>query len=844
MNQYPKESVWLAALLHDLGKFRQRTATDATTTHQEQSRLFVAKTFSNYFKPLNHDLEQAIALHHSADLTSRLQKLIVLADRLSMRELPTETQNPLSPPWEPLSALLTCQPLAPSPKTRKKISLQSLPLQSDDIFPSDLGPDNAADYATLWDQFEAEFSRFVDGREFEPGDIGTLLSLLHKFTSCMPAQTVPFQQNPKSEEHPLDVSLYHHLKTTAAIAACLDQQLEDHEIDALLQKEKTMTQRPLCALVKGDISGTQDFLYLLTSDGAARGLRARSFYLQLLTETIANWVLRQIELSETNLLFAGGGHFYVLLPFTKTKDGIDAWRKEISEKLWAAHRGDLYLNLGLAEISYDDLIESEDKGESKFAEKWSQATADVSARKQRKWLEIAEQMQSDLFSAQEIGGTDSVCDVCRFEGEIVVDDENGTAKCQRCRAFELLGRDLRNPQFMVTITHKDKDVPTNSTWKNTLAAFGVEIRVGPPKKKEHLDGKNATLWIFDSPEIWPDAGQISQSIGIALQYYHWDEPPRHRCFLLLAAATPSKWDEKEHDHVVAEFSDLAQASEGAKWLGALRMDVDSLGDIFRNRLGKKANITRMSTLSESLRLFFESRVPELCRKENPYSDTNRSAKDTLFLLYAGGDDLFVAGAWSKLPILARKIHDEFRDLVGGDHITLSAGIAIEHEKYPLYQLANDAKHALDDRAKEYKRENNGHEKDAICFLQTTVGWEHFNDIERWQDTLFKMIEAESSQPKLPRGFLLRLGEIHSMFAENRKLRLQLDRSGGDLKKIEEMIYYERWRWHLSYQLNKVIERYSNHAPKITELQKEIIDKKLIDNLNVIARWTELLTRKE
>jgi len=61
-----------------------------------------------------------------------------------------------------------------------------------------------------------------------------------------------------------------------------------------------------------------------------------------------------------------------------------------------------------------------------------------------------------------------------------------------------------------------------------------------------------------------------------------------------------------------------------------------------------------------------------------------------------------------------------------------------------------------------------------------------------------------------------------------------------MKKIEEMIYYEKWRWHLVYQLsrNKV------HQEKIEIFCQEIIDHKLklIDNLNVIARWAELLTR--
>jgi CRISPR-associated protein Csm1 len=315
----------------------------------------------------------------------------------------------------------------------------------------------------------------------------------------------------------------------------------------------------------------------------------------------------------------------------------------------------------------------------------------------------------------------------------------------------------------------------------------------------------------------------------------------------LAAATPSKWDEEKREEIVAEFGDLAQAAKGAKWLGVLRMDVDSLGSIFRSRLGNKATIARMSTLSESLRLFFESRVPQICRESNLFSPSNRKEQDKLFLLYAGGDDLFVAGAWSELPELAQKIRDDFRQFVGGDHITLSAGIAIEHEKYPLYQLANEAKHALDDRAKEY--EHNGSKKDAICFLQTAVAWDDFYKIQECQQKLVKMIEvSNNNKPPLPKGFLTRLSQIHSLFAENRKSALRLEykrrHNVSDSQDLQDMIYYNKWCWQLVYHLGRFAERYKDHAEMINDLQKQIIELKLIDHLNVIARWAELLTRKE
>ena len=159
-------------------------------------------------------------------------------------------------------------------------------------------------------------------------------------------------------------------------------------------------------------------------------------------------------------------------------------------------------------------------------------------------------------------------------------------------------------------------------------------------------------------------------------------------------------------NAVADFDQLADASEGAKWLSVLRMDVDNLGGLFRDGLGDSATISRMSTLSESVRLFFEGYIPQLCRDYNA-----NHTPEILELIYAGGDDLFLVGGWSAAPQIARQIRDEFRAFVGGEHVTLSGGIAVEHKKYPLYQLANDAGNALDN-AKALRKE-----KDVLSFLQ-------------------------------------------------------------------------------------------------------------------------------
>jgi CRISPR-associated protein Csm1 len=200
--------------------------------------------------------------------------------------------------------------------------------------------------------------------------------------------------------------------------------------------------------------------------------------------------------------------------------------------------------------------------------------------------------------------------------------------------------------------------------------------------------------------------------------------------------------------------------------------------------------------------------------------------------------------------LAERIRQAFRAFVGGDHVTLSGGIAIEHQKFPLYQLANDAKHALDDQAKEFKRSNGGRAKDALCFLQTPLAWEQFAEITRWQQTILDMLQPKAnSTTALPRGFLSRLSEIHALYAENAKREKKLQRQQQNtrtLAQMQEMILYDKWRWRLTYQLSHFGERYTDHQATINALQQAILHEPegLIAVLHMLARWTALLTREE
>ena len=76
--------------------------------------------------------------------------------------------------------------------------------------------------------------------------------------------------------------------------------------------------------------------------------------------------------------------------------------------------------------------------------------------------------------------------------------------------------------------------------------------------------------------------------------------------------------------------------------------------------------------------------------------------------------LFIVGAWVPMPILSACIHDYFtRYTAGNPDLHISAGIALEDRKFPLYQAAEHAGYA-EHAAKANRRA--GVTKDAISFL--------------------------------------------------------------------------------------------------------------------------------
>lgn len=128
-----------------------------------------------------------------------------------------------------------------------------------------------------------------------------------------------------------------------------------------------------------------------------------------------------------------------------------------------------------------------------------------------------------------------------------------------------------------------------------------------------------------------------------------------------------------------EIENYAQLAQGINRLGVLRADIDNLGSAFATGIPEHFNsLARITTLSRKLSMFFKFGLDRIL-KENAYKVT---------VIYAGGDDLFLIGAWDDVINASIVLRDKFTLYTQGT-LTLSAGIGMYKPKYPIYKMASE-----------------------------------------------------------------------------------------------------------------------------------------------------------
>ena len=718
----------------------------------------------------------------------------------------------------------------------------------DELFPE--APARPGDSGALFDDFMAEWRDVAGGSDISA--VATGMTLLAKYAWCVPA--------PGSR----DVSLADHARVTAAIAACLWEVRAEHD------------QR--LALIGGDVSGVQAFLYRITSAGALQGLRGRSFYLQLVEEAVGQYLLRRWHLPVACRVMEAGGHIYILAPARVLAD-VPRARGHLAQAFFDHHGGDLFVGLAGVEIGASEL------GDPRVLEERFARLGEALSRAKRRRGEglEPEQLAKGLFTPRKVGGLDhQFCRICDrpISGAQAVAPAGGDRNartCALCLGLQELGGRLRRGSVMVTWpTAPSITVPTQSgdedddassgwgtsQWNGVLGALGLGVRVLDARNGligRHLRGVptdvEASVLRLQDTDL-PKAAEAARDLGLVAAVPG---------FRLLAQSTPNAPDGR----AIADFGDLADAATGSRYVGFLRGDVDNLGSIvlggLRDRGADHANrgtLARRVALSMSLRLFFEGHLSWLCQNSGAALGKAAHVKpDSLYLIYAGGDDLFIAGAWDATARVALAIDEALGKYAGGNPaVHLSAGLAMGHAKYPLSAGAHDADDAQK-KAKDHRRlvapGALPHDKDAIHLFGRTIGWEHLKPAIDLADTF--IVAVRGSRDTAPRGFLRLALQIVNLEQKERERQCKLDdadrraserdgKAARTPRLREGQAALGRWFALAAYHLSRAKRPGNKGAPPrvdpalVQAVEALLVNSTGIDTLAVAAQWADLAVR--
>lgn len=481
------------------------------------------------------------------------------------------------------------------------------------------------------------------------------------------------------------VSCYHWGKTVAALACCL----------AYNSGRSVSAGKPF-ALYSIDFSGIQNFIYTIIAAGALKALKTRSLYLSVMTEHISDTILEACGLPRCNLIYAGGGRAHILLsadPEMTVK--ADKVVSDVNVFLKKNFGTSLYLASGWTEAGEED-IHSDNGTKASFSELFRNTSRKISENKLRRYgyKEILE------LNREPVDRDGRTCAVCgRSTGIVSWRDKH---LCRTCASLE---------NFSVTMTD-DSD---------SLYIIRGQADNGLP-----VPGPDGEIYSLIAAKTTED--QIIRRYTV-----------NHRntsggCIRIFLSRHHAKALE---DGSPATFATMADASKGIKRLGVFRGDVDSLGTLFANgfyRRGeakpwKNCNISYYSALSGAMTWFFQRDLDRVLREGagDPLLRA-KPAGEQVTVVYAGGDDVFLIGAWNDILDAGLRIQDAFGKYTGGS-VTLSGGYSFFPEHTPVPIMA-DSTADLEEEAKQKDGKNAialfgadtvpGGDASAQCF-----GWDEF-----------------------------------------------------------------------------------------------------------------------
>ncbi|APF19581.1 type III-A CRISPR-associated protein Cas10/Csm1 [Caldithrix abyssi] len=835
------KDIVLAGLLHDVGKFAERGSPQEFSFSDAEAARFQWAHAAATEKFLRTRIQwdgsrqppwfNYAAMHHKPSDSSPMEWMIAEADRLSSGmerasyaadEREGGTQK-FKTPLKPVTEFVALEDDGQAIEGRYYLPLRALQPDEANAFPREAPEslDLRDDYQALFRQFDAEFEKLL--RHDIDQKIDTLYFLLQKFWWAVPSTT-------RKRDFP-DVSLFEHAKTTAALASCL---YVFHKADNTLndvEKIKNRAQKKFL-LFSGDLGGIQNFIYQISSKGAYSLLKGRSFYIQILSDLAAEHFAEALGLTRVNIIYSSGGKFYLLLPNTpQTIETITGVSQAVNEDLFDKFSGAIHLRSAFTELSGDDLMLKN----GRLWQKWEAVNRGLQRQAQQPFITLLKNRQKykDYFGPGK--GDLKTCDACHGEAEErELKTINNAQLCPVCVELLKKGEQLKKARYLV-LTREKK------------AGSKFDLFLG---KRIYLHQKLDTEWL-QKLKSGDQIFQFNDTCYDALFENEWfkNRLPKER----LGAADLARFQLGFKHYggtrkLDATFDEIAgRGQTGFEKLGVLRMDVDNLGMIFSRGLrhyrvksaegegnGHFYSLARLTTLSGQLSLFFSGYLNQLIADE----EAARCA-----IVYAGGDDLFIVGAWDVVMEKALEIRKKFAAFTCyNPAFTMSGGLTITGGKFPIYKSAEYAGQA-EETAKKFSV--HGLSKNAFTAFGLPLSWNEWFELENLKEQILQNIQkADGRYDRALVNHLWRIVE------EYQKRYLELQRQSFNAAQIKNLARHERWLWRMVYDLTRFKERNRSLSPLIDELMRLLAGderekagaRPFIELLPTLTQWVDYLTR--
>jgi len=613
-------------------------------------------------------------------------------------------------------------PLAPvSPKT---------------IFPGlkeDIVPENrdtaAAEYKALFEKF-AEGLKHLSHREenielwFEHFE-----SLVMLYASHIPAARV-------GNVVP-DVSLYDHLRTTAALAASIylyHLHTDTFSIEAIKSYRDNKF-----LLINGDFRGIQNFIFSKFSQSEkfrSKILRGRSLAVSLLSELSADMLCREIGLPFTSIVLNAAGRFTIIAPNTEqTEAAIKSVEKRINDWLVKSAFGETVINIATQKASGNDFVSGN------FSNLWDQFCLRM---EEKKFSSIDMNLyggvvEGYLDSFVNEPGKPAICPFCgkrpavRDAGKYLRDD---LASCNFCRDHIFLGSEIvKKSKMAITTIDADTGGTESRLFEPVFGKYQVSFYENKTAEMARR-GQLLKYWnLSTEPGDFLRTDLAVKCISGYVPKYGKEDENDDR---IISSKKSEKnrlenidqiniGDPKTLNHLACMAkTEVEKKYTGIEALGVLKADVDHLGLLMACGLQEKRfTLSRLATLSRQLNYYFAVYLPHFLENQADFNN--------IYTVFAGGDDLFLIGPWNSIIKLASTLSESFADYVCQNHdIHFSAGITLHKPHTPVDTMAESVEEAIE------KSKSEG--RNRLTLFSETAKWENIKkllqverEFEEWLD---------------------------------------------------------------------------------------------------------------